>query len=688
MNEYFEIKNRTLRSYQGDETIVTLPEEVDRIDRFVFSDCQNLNLLVIPNTLKSIGGFSLPLSAEVIVKISLDYHSPQPIPPIGPIYLYLIDESGTLRGKLVIPDHYQNELYQQFTDRLAKGQVEHLSEYDELFNLSEQIIIHKVKIALNRLHYPLELDDKYRQRYIRYLRKFAHMIVPKLIESSNIPMISILTEIDALLPEHIDAYIDQASKLPEIDTLAVLMDYKDRIRDQVKPLNLEIEVTLETQLTWEYEENEDGTLTLTHYHGSEQEVMIPSILDGRRVTRLEGSIGSLKVSIFHPNTRNVQSVIIEEGIGEIGKRAFLDCANLESVTIPPSVKVLGEEAFAGCMKLELTFPKAVPTIRRDAFSGIRELSIKCNEPPAGLDELGVQGLYINLVDDDQITLAKLYIPNSKLPYLEFVEKFSKGGVNTLAEYDELFNDNMDIVERGYVALSRLEYPYQLLDNDRVTYFRFLLENDHLLIPDLIRGGNQVIIKAFAKLNVICREYLDLYIEVAKDCSMPEIEDVLEKYQKTRQFHNEQEIKKVSITSSAQDWEISGEDIIWYNGHQLIVTFPSEVNGQKIKRVISGDNFRSDGDSVFRLHGHHVISVIVEEGIEMIGIREEEDDWIDKNERRVFRNCTNLKRVQLPSSIRAIHDEAFWGCDKVIIHAPKGSYAIEYAKANGIKYIEK
>lgn len=692
MNEYFEIENKTLRSYQGDNPIVTIPEEVDRIDGFIFSESQNLNQLIIPNTLKSIGDFSLPLSADIIVKISLDYHTPQPIPPIGPIYLYLVDESGTLKGILTIPDHYQNEPYQQFVNRLAKGQVEHLSEYDELFHQSEQIIVQKVKIALNRLFYPFELDDKYRQRYIRYLRKHAHMIVPKLIESSNVPMISILAEIEALLPEHIDAYIDQASKHPEIETLAVLMDYKDRIRDQVKPPSLEIKETQAPQLIWEYEENEDGTLTINRYHDGEIEVTIPSIIDGRRVTRLEGSIGSLKVSILHPNTRNVKSVIIEEGIEEIGKRAFLDCANLVSVTIPPSVKVLGEQAFAGCSKLELIFPKSVPTIGESAFSGIKELGIDYAEPPANLDKLGVEGLYIDLLETDYTIVAKLYIPNyttyeGEHPYLSVVKQFIERRIKSLSEYDELFINHLDLLDKGYVSLSRLEYPYQLLDKDRVTYFRFLLENEHLLIPNLIRGGNQVMLKALAKLNVICWEYLDLYIQEARDCSKTEIKDVLEKYQKTILFHEEHEIKKVTKTPSAEDWVIEGEDIIWYNGNQLIVTFPSEVNGQKIKRVISGDNNRYVGDSVFRLHGHHVISVIVEEGIEMIGIREEEDDWISEDERRVFRNCTNLKRVQLPSSIRAIHDEAFWGCEKVTIHAPKGSYAIEYAKENGIKYVE-
>lgn len=685
MNEGFEISDRVLIEYQGKDSTVIIPDEIVHIEPKAFSFCDNLKTLIIPKTLESIGNFALPTNADINVSISCAYHIPQPIPLIGPISLYLKDETGYVQAILFIPDFHQQEPYQQFVNRLSRGQVEYLSEYDELFYQSEQIIIHKVKIALNRLLHPLELDDKYRQRYIKYLRKHAHIVVPKLIESSNNPMISILAEIDAMLPDHIDAYIDQASKLPEIETLAVLMNYKDKIRDQLKPLNLEIEETHEKQSLWEFEQNEDGTLTLTRYHGDETEVTIPSSIDGRRVTRLEGSIGSLKVSIFHPNPRNVHTIIIEEGIEEIGKRAFLDCVNLVSVTIPTSVKVLGEEAFAGCSRLALRLPETNKAIGRNAFFGIKELGINSQKPPLGLENIGLIGLTLNLLDEEGKTYTKLYIPNfhsygEDNPYIEFVRLLCKGGGKDLSEFDGLFtSEGIEVFGKGCVALYRLEYPQHLLKEYQEFYTEFLLENEHLVIPTLIRRGDLSAIKGLAKLNLICQEYLDIYIEEARDHSNEEIAELLVDYQKQIVKVKEPAVKKISTISSPDEWVIFEDCIQAYKGNQLIVIFPSEINGQKIKRIEYGEL------GIFDEHSEHVINVIVEEGIEFIG--EIIDGEILGSLGRVFWDCRNLKHVYFPSSLRKIHYDAFWGCDKVVIHAPKGSYAIKYARYYGIKYVE-
>ena len=51
----------------------------------------------------------------------------------------------------------------------------------------------------------------------------------------------------------------------------------------------------------------------------------------------------------------------------------------------------------------------------------------------------------------------------------------------------------------------------------------------------------------------------------------------------------------------------------------------------------------------------------------------------------FRNCTALCRVDIPKSVRAIFDNTFEGCPGLIIHAPAGSYAEEYAGCLGIRF---
>ncbi|MDR1185070.1 MAG: leucine-rich repeat protein [Coriobacteriales bacterium] len=51
----------------------------------------------------------------------------------------------------------------------------------------------------------------------------------------------------------------------------------------------------------------------------------------------------------------------------------------------------------------------------------------------------------------------------------------------------------------------------------------------------------------------------------------------------------------------------------------------------------------------------------------------------------FYNCMNLERVRIPMSVGAIAKDAFLGCPNLVIIGSSGSYAEEYAKAQGIEF---
>jgi hypothetical protein len=68
-------------------------------------------------------------------------------------------------------------------------------------------------------------------------------------------------------------------------------------------------------------------------------------------------------------------------------------------------------------------------------------------------------------------------------------------------------------------------------------------------------------------------------------------------------------------------------------------------------------------------------VVIPEGVTRIG-------------GEAFLGCTSLPSVVIPESVTEIGYMAFLGSNnKLVIHAPKGSYAIEYSRKYQIKYVE-
>ena len=98
-----------------------------------------------------------------------------------------------------------------------------------------------------------------------------------------------------------------------------------------------------------YKLDSNGFASITSYHGSDSNIIIPSTIDGHEVKSIEDHA-------FHEerndtNGQILKNVTISEGITTIGDFAFIRCTNLESVKLPESLTSLGEQTFIGCSKL-------------------------------------------------------------------------------------------------------------------------------------------------------------------------------------------------------------------------------------------------------------------------------------------------------------------------------------------------
>ena len=106
----------------------------------------------------------------------------------------------------------------------------------------------------------------------------------------------------------------------------------------------------------------DDTYEVKAMYKTIQEVNIPSIFNGKRVT----SIGE---SAFNGCTL-LESVTIPDSITSIGNHAFYRCSGLTSVLIPGSATSIGSYAFSACSSLtSVIIPDSVTSIGDSAFNG-------------------------------------------------------------------------------------------------------------------------------------------------------------------------------------------------------------------------------------------------------------------------------------------------------------------------------
>ncbi len=118
---------------------------------------------------------------------------------------------------------------------------------------------------------------------------------------------------------------------------------------------------------YEYELLDDGTVEITDYSGSDTELVIPSVIEGKNVTSI-GNMAFWQCTTF-------TSIIIPDGVTNVGISAFYGCSSLVSVTIPDSVTSIGGYAFDGCSSLEsITIPYGVESIEYNTFAGCESLT--------------------------------------------------------------------------------------------------------------------------------------------------------------------------------------------------------------------------------------------------------------------------------------------------------------------------
>ena len=143
--------------------------------------------------------------------------------------------------------------------------------------------------------------------------------------------------------------------------------------------------------------NPQGNVTITGYRGTAKQVVIPSTIEGVKVTDIRSDVFRRKqlTSVTIPNTitiiatdtfreNQINSVTIPNSITIIGDRAFM-YNQLTSVTIPDSVTSIGISAFQNNQLTSVTIPKSVTSVGKSAFHNnqLTSITIPTNVSYAG-----------------------------------------------------------------------------------------------------------------------------------------------------------------------------------------------------------------------------------------------------------------------------------------------------------------
>ena len=137
-----------------------------------------------------------------------------------------------------------------------------------------------------------------------------------------------------------------------------------------------------------------GTCGYSGYHGDNLTWMLTE--DGTLTISGSGKMmyySSSSAAPWYTKRTKILSVVVEDGVTNIGSYAFYACLKLTSVTLPEGIKSIGSNGFQNCTKLaEVTIPEGVTSIGDYAFQGCSSLtSVTISEGVTSIGDYAFQG---------------------------------------------------------------------------------------------------------------------------------------------------------------------------------------------------------------------------------------------------------------------------------------------------------
>ena len=391
--------------------------------------------------------------------------------------------------------------------------------------------------------------------------------------------------------------------------------------------------------------------------------------------RIAEGVTEIPDFLFSQNER-ITGVVIPEGVTRIGRQAFEFCTQLQSVVLPESLMEIEEYAFLQCENLtQIRLPESLRTIGTKAFmvSGLTSVVL-----PEGLTQLGDE--VFSVCED----LTSVVLPSTLTSMGEGVFN----GCNQLIQIEDESGKTvktMDgIVYRAdgtQIVAVLVSAPEELHIAEGVTEISFgpFYNNSRItgiVVPESVAAIGEYAFRECENLNsILLPSSLN---SIGKEAFPPAavIRSEPDAYARTWAQengyvwqcaqHGEAVIAEPAVPATRKRTGMTAKLQCSVCGAVLAEPEVIPVFDGKVMKLpaalksVQRETFLNLPAECF----------VLPDGCLVIG-------------EKAFADCKMLKLVEIPASVVAIADDAFEGCENVLIVTPEGSAAERYAQRHGI-----
>ncbi len=421
---------------------------------------------------------------------------------------------------------------------------------------------------------------------------------------------------------------------------------------------------------FEYNVLSNNTVEITGYYGEDTKVIIPSNIDGKKVTAIGGWA-------FYD--RAITSIEIPNTVTTIEKEAFYCCENLKTVKFQANsqLKTIGEDAFYETAITSIEIPNTVTNIGNDAFSHCENLKTVKFQANSQLKTIGYCVFYDTAITSIEIPNTVTNIRSSAFvdcENLKTVKFQANSQLKTIGDY-----------AFAWSGITSIDIPDSVTTIEEETFYKCPK------LKSVIIGNKVKTIEKKAFFNTALTS-----ITIPKNVTSLEY----------KSMDNCKNLSKITLPTTLN--KIGGRsfnDTKWYNNkpngsvyinkvyYQYKGNMPKNTTVNIKKGTVRITDFAFD-------ECKNLKSVNIPDSVKYIG-------------EGAFANCPSMKSVAIPSSVTSIDGIAFGfykydpfyddednyysgnnfvGYYKKVpgftIYGDVGSAAEKYAKKHGFKFVKR